>query len=168
MKNKTGILILIAIFAAGGLTACKKGGDEPVAGTTPIDQLIQAGKSPVETGSMSRGMSPIMPTFTMAVTNVSDMPIKLINGTVIFFDENGKALADTIQEAGYTDISPIDPGAKIELQIMTPNEKAVKGKYILKIVVYEKTNPKFKEYGALPMKWTNKDHDATLEAEKAK
>jgi hypothetical protein len=109
-----------------------------------------------------------MPTFTMSVANVSDMPVSLINGTVIFFDEQGKALADTIQDAGYTDLSPIAPGAKIELQIMSSNEKAVSGKYLLKDIIYEKTNPQFKEYGALPMKWKNPGYEAALKAEKAR
>jgi hypothetical protein len=157
MKNKPGILIVM--IALAGLTGCNKESGGPVVGTTPIDQLIQAGKPPVETGPMSRGISPIAPTFTMSVTNVSDMPVSLINGTVIFFDENGKALADTIQDAGYTDISPIAPGAKIELQIMSSNDKAA---------IYEKTNPKFKEYGALSMKWKNPGYEAALKAEKAR
>ena len=166
MKNKPGILIVM--IALAGLTGCNKESGGPVVGTTPIDQLIQAGKPPVETGPMSRGISPIAPTFTMSVTNVSDMPVSLINGTVIFFDENGKALADTIQDAGYTDISPIAPGAKIELQIMSSNDKAVTGRYLLKDAIYEKTNPKFKEYGALSMKWKNPGYEAALKAEKAR
>lgn len=160
--------ILLMIVTAAGLAACGKGENRPVAGTTPIDQLIQAGKPPVETGRMSRGISPVMPTFTMSVTNVSDVPVSLINGTVVFFDENGKALTDTIQDAGCTDRSPVEPGAKVELQIMTSNEKAVTGKYLLKEVIYEKTNPKFKEYGALSMKWKNPGYDAELAAEKGK
>lgn len=167
MKNALRSLIVV-LAAVACIAACNKEADGPIAGTSPIDQLIQAGKPPVETGPMSRGISPVAPTFTMSVTNVSDMPISLINGTVIFFDENGKALADTIQDAGYTDLSPIAPGAKIELQIMSSNEKAVTGKYLLKYALYEKTNPKFKEYGALSMKWKNLGYDAALKAEKAK
>lgn len=167
MKNASRSLIVVWA-AVACIAACNKEADGPVAGTTPIDQLIQAGKPPVETGALSRGISPVMPTFTMSVTNVSDMPVSLINGTVVFFDEKGKALADTIQDAGYTDLSPIAPGAKIELQIMSSNDKAVSGKYLLKDIVYEKTNPKFKEYGALPMKWKNAGYDAALKAEKAK
>lgn len=166
MKRTLGILIVIS--AVVGLAACNKESNGPVAGTTPIDQLIQAGKPPVETGALSRGISPVMPTFTMSVTNVSDMPVSLINGTVIFFDENGKPLPDTIQDAGYTDLSPIAPGAKIDLQIMTSNEKAVSGKYLLKDAIYEKTNPKFKEYGALSMKWRNPGYEEALKAEKAR
>lgn len=160
---------LIAVWAAVTfIAACNKEADRPAVATTPIDQLIQAGKPPVETGALSRGISPVMPTFTMSVTNVSDMPVSLINGTVVFFDEQGKALADTIQDAGYTDLSPIAPGAKIELQIMSSNEKAVSGKYLLKDIIYEKTNPQFKEYGALPMKWKNAGYEEALKAEKAK
>ena len=165
---KRTIGIPVAILSVLILAACDKGSEGPVAGTTPIDELIESGKSPVETGSLSRGISPIAPTFTMGVTNVSDMPVSLINGTVVFFDEAGKVLSDTVQEAGYTDITPIAPGSTIELQIMSSNEKAVSGKYILKEVTYEKMNPKFKEYGALTLKWENPGHDAALSAEKSR
>jgi hypothetical protein len=51
---------------------------------------------------------------------------------------------------------------------MTPNEKAVSGKWIVKDVIYEKPNPMGKDYGTLPYKWTNPGHDTALEAEKAK
>lgn len=162
------VTVLTIISAVLGLVGCDKGNSGPVPGTTPIDQLIASGKAPVETGALVRGISPVMPTFTMTVKNVSDMPVSLINGTVIFFDGDGKALPDTVQEAGYTDLSPVEPGATVELQIMSANEQAVSGKYILGEVIYEKSNPQFKEYGALPMKWENPNHDAAVESEKAR
>ena len=39
--------------------------------------------------------------FVMTATNVSDTPVSEFSGTVIFFDKNGKALADTIIRGGY-------------------------------------------------------------------
>jgi len=169
--SKCGIPRLFGNFAAvallaSGLASCEKADPGPVPGTTPIDELIQSGRSPVETGSMVRGISPIMPVFKMSVKNVSDVPISLINGTVLFFDGEGKVLADTVQEAGYTDLSPIEPGGSIELQIMTGDERAVTGQYILKEAIYEKTNPKFPEYGGISMKWENAGHDAAVAAAK--
>ncbi|MCX6561929.1 MAG: hypothetical protein NTZ26_15650 [Candidatus Aminicenantes bacterium] len=166
MKKKILIACVAATLVLGSLAACKKGEEKPAG--TPIADLIAAGKAPIEAGAMSKGISPVAPTFTMAVTNLSSSPISAIGGTVIFFDTEGKALPDTIADAGYADISPIPPGGKIELQIMTPNEKAVTGKWILKDVLYEKANPMGKEYGTLPFKWTNPGYAAALEAEKAK
>jgi hypothetical protein len=163
-KSLTVILTLALIFAVGA--ACKKAEEKPAG--TPIADLIAAGKSPIEAGRLVRGISPVAPTFTMSLTNASSSPISAVNGTVIFFDADGKVLADTVTEAGYTDISPIPGGGKIELQIMTPNEKAVSGKWIVKDVIYEKPNPMGKDYGTLPYKWTNPGHDTALEAEKAK
>lgn len=157
-------LALALILSAGA--ACNKAEEKPAG--TPIEDLVAAGKAPVEAGSLVRGMSPIAPTFTMTLSNLSSSPVSAVNGTVIFFDGDGKALADTVSEAGYTDLSPIPAGGKIELQLMTPNEKAVSGKWIVKDVIYEKPNPLGKEYGTLPYKWTNSGHDAALEAEKAK
>jgi|GEM_PF-1289698 len=169
MKHHRGLVVMGVVLILGSLAACKKDGKEaPPAGTTPIDQLVQAGKSPVEVGNLSRGMSPIAPTFSITVRNVSDAPVKLVNGTVVFFDENGKCLPDTIAESGYTDLSPIAPGDKVELQIMTGNDKAVSGKWIIKEVVYEKPNPLDKKYGNLPYKWTNPNFEAELAAEKNK
>ncbi len=164
MKSLSMILVLALVFTAAA--ACNKAEEKPVG--TPIDDLIAAGKAPIEAGALSRGLSPIAPTFTMTLNNLSSSPVSAVNGTVIFFDTDGKALADTITEAGYTDISPIPAGGSITLQIITPNEKAVSGKWIVKDVIYEKPNPMGKDYGTLPFKWASPGHDAALEAEKAK
>ena len=168
MNKKIFYLLLGAVFVIGGLTACNKGAKKPPAGTTPIDQLIQAGKAPVSVGSLVKGISPVAPTFSVQVVNISDAPVKLINGTIVFFDENGKTLPDAVQEAGYADLSPIPPGEKIELSIMASDDKAVTGKWIIKDVIYEKPNPVDKLYGNLPFKWTNPNFEAELAAEKSK
>jgi predicted small lipoprotein YifL len=167
-RNRLSV-VLSLVLTLGSLAACKKEGPAaPPAGTTPVDELVQAGKSPVEVGNLRRGLSPIAPTFSVTVSNVSDAPVKLINGTVVFFDENGKCLPDAVAEAGYTDLSPIAPGGKVELQILTPNEKAVSGTWVIKEVVYEKPNPLDKAYGNLPFKWANPNFEAALAAEKNK
>lgn len=168
MNKKTFCLLLGILLALGGLVACKKTDEKPPANTTPVDQLIQAGKSPITIGALVKGISPVAPTFRVTVENVSDAPIKLINGSVVFFEENGKALADAIQEAGYTDLSPIPAGGKIELSLIAADEKAVSGKWIIKDVIYEKPNPVDKLYGNLSYKWTNPNFEAELAAEKNK
>jgi hypothetical protein len=166
MLRKTALVILaLALVLAAG-PACKKGGGKTPG--TPIEELIAAGKPPVVAGNMIKGMSPIAPTFTMSLSNVSSSDISAVGGTVIFFDADGKALLDTVADAGYAEVTGIPPGETIELQIMTPNEKAVSGKWILKDALYEKPNPMGKEYGTLPYKWSNPGHDDALEAEKAK
>lgn len=169
MNRKRLSAVLGVVLILGSLAACKKEGQEaPPAGTTSVDELVQAGKSPVEVGHLRRGLSPVAPVFSVTITNVSDAPVKLINGTVVFFDENGKCLPDTVAESGYSDLSPIAPGGKVELQIVIPNEKAVSGKWVIKEVVYEKPNPLDKAYGNLPFKWTNPNFEAELAAEKNK
>lgn len=168
MNKKTFCLLFGLVLVIGGITACKKGADKPPAGTTSVEQLIAAGKAPVDVGSLVRGISPVAPTFSVQVTNVSDAPVKLINGTIVFFDENGKALTEAVQEAGYTDLSPIPPGEKIELSIIASDDKAVTGKWVIKDVIYEKPNPVDKLYGNLPFKWTNPNFEAELAAEKNK
>ncbi|MCX6567194.1 MAG: hypothetical protein NTW38_12380 [Candidatus Aminicenantes bacterium] len=168
MNEKIFCFVIGIALVIGGTAACKKGAEKPPAGTTPIDQLIQAGKAPVGIGSLIKGISPVAPTFSVLVVNVSDAPVKLINGTVVFFDENGKPLPEAVQEAGYTDLSPIPPGDKIELFIIASDDRAVTGKWIIKDVIYEKPNPVDKLYGNLPFKWTNPNYEAELAAEKNK
>jgi hypothetical protein len=167
MKKGVSIILLGLALIGGGLAACSKGEKKAPAGTTPIDQLIQDGKAPVVVGNLFRGISPVAPTFTVAVTNISDCPVTLLKGVILFYDEAGAYIPDSKHEMGYSDISPIEPGAKIELQTMTPNDKAVGGKWIIKEVIYMKET-KFKEYGKLPMKWTNKKYDAEWTAAEAK
>jgi hypothetical protein len=167
MKKSLPIVLLGLVLIGGGLAACSKAEKKPTAGTTPIDQLIQEGKSPVVVGNLFRGISPVAATFTVSVANVSDCPVSMLNGVILFFDQAGAYIPDSKHDMGYSDISPIAPGAKIELQTMTPNDKAVGGQWIIKEVVYEKET-KFKEYGKLPMKWTNKNFDAELAAAETK
>jgi len=83
---------------------------------------------------------------------------------VLFFDADGVFLPDTKAESGYSDISPIKPGETIELSIMAPTDKAASGKWIISEVVYEKQDPKFKEYGGLAYKWENPKFEADLAA----
>jgi hypothetical protein len=166
MNKKILIACAAVLVVLGPLAACKKGEEKPAG--IPIADLIAAGKAPVEAGAMVKGISPVAPTFTMTVTNLSSSPISAVGGTVLYFDADGKVLPDTIADAGYADISPIPPGGKIELQIMAPNEKAAAGKWILKDVLYEKPNPMGKEYGTIPFKWSNPGYVAALEAERAK
>jgi hypothetical protein len=164
MLRKAAFALLLAALITAG-SACQ--GEKKPAGT-PIEDLIAAGQPPVTVGTLVKGLSPIAPTFTMSLTNVSSSPISAVGGTIIFFDADGKALPDTIKDAGYADVTPIEPGGTVELQIMSSSEKAVSGKWILKDALYEKPNPMGKEYGTLPYKWTNAGYAAALEAERAK
>ena len=138
------------------------------AATTPIADLIKAGKPPVVVSNLFRGISPIAPTFTVSVTNVSDSPVSMVNGVVLFFGENEAFLADSKKDMGYGELSPIKPGEKIELSTMTDNEKAISGKWIIKEVVYEKPSPLGKNMGSIMMKWTNPGFEAEVAAAEVK
>lgn len=171
MKSKTLVgLVLAALVLAGLFAACGKGGDggPKAASTTSIAELIKAGKPPVVVGNLFRGISPIAPTFTVLVSNVSDSPVSMLSGVVLFFDENGAVLPDSKKDMGYGELSPIKPGEKIELSTMTQNEKAISGRWIIKEVVYEKPSPLGKNMGSIMMKWTNPNFDAEVAAAEAK
>jgi hypothetical protein len=154
------------MLLAGLCASCSPGGEgeEAAAKTTPIDQLIREGKAPVEVGNLIRGISPVAPTFSLSVTNISDRPVSLVNGTVLFYDQDGKALPDSKAESGYSDLIPIPPGGKIGLSIMTENENAVSGKWIIKEVLYDVKNPLGESFPDLPKRWTNPNFDADLAA----
>ena len=166
MRAKTISVLCFAIILMAAMTeACKKGGESaPPAGTTPIDDLIKAGKGPVEVGSMFKGINPVMPTFTLSLKNVSDRPVQMIMGTVLYFDENNKLIPESKADLNYGELEVIKPGASIELQTMTGHKEAVSGKWIVKEVVYLKMNPVDKAYGELPYKWTNPNYEAELKA----
>ena len=171
MKIRTLIGLLFAgLILAGMFAACGKGGDSgaKAAATTPIADLIKAGKPPVVVSNLFRGISPIAPTFTVSVTNVSDSPVSMVNGVVLFFGENEAFLADSKKDMGYGELSPIKPGEKIELSTMTDNEKAISGKWIIKEVVYEKPSPLGKNMGSIMMKWTNPGFEAEVAAAEVK
>jgi hypothetical protein len=168
MKATRSLLALLALPLFAGLAGCGKGGGEPTVATTPIEQLIKEGKAPVEVGPLSRTMSPVAPTFTLKVTNVSSVPVSLLKGTIVFLNGDGKALAGATADTGYSDLTPIAPGQSIQLQTMTPEKDAVKGRFILKEVLYEKPNPLGKNMGTLSFRWKNPNYDAELAAEKAR
>jgi hypothetical protein len=161
--------IVAGLVLAGLFGACGKGGDggAKAAATTPIADLIKAGKPPVVVSGLFRGISPVAPTFTVSVTNASDCPVSMLQGVVLFFDEAGAVLADSKKDMGYGELSPIKPGEKIELSTMTQNEKAISGRWIIKEVVYEKPSP-IKNMGSIMMKWTNPNYDAEVAAAEVK
>lgn len=170
MRLKTLIAFACAVILLSGATAaCKKSGESAAArGTTPIDDLLKAGKSPIEVGSLMRGISPVAPMFTLTLKNVSDRPVKTVMGTVVFFDENGRLIPESKSDLGYGELQEIMPGDEIRLSTMTNDEKAVSGKWIIKEVIYMRPNPVDKTYGDLPYKWTNPNYEAELKAAEIK
>lgn len=168
MKARCYLTTVLALPILAGIPGCSKGGGEPTVATTPIAQLIQAGRAPVEVTPLARTMSPVAPTFSLKLTNVSDVPISAVMGTVVYCDGDGKALPGAVADSGYSDLSPIAPGTSVQLSIMTSEQKAVRGKWILKDALYEKPNPLGKNFGTLSFKWKNPNYDAELAAEKAR
>ncbi len=153
------LLVLVII-----VSACQKSEKTPAVATTPIAELIKAGKPPVLMGSMTRSISPVAPTFTISVTNVSDCPVESLKGVVVYFDKDDKFLPGSQTDAGYAELTAIKPGEKIELQTIASDENALTGKWILKEVIYMKPNPVDKKFGDLPYKWTNPNFEAELAA----
>jgi len=113
---------------------------------------------------MSRGISPVAPTFTVSLMNVSDCPIQSVSGTVVYFDKDGKYLPEAKADSGYAELTAIEPGEKIELSTMSKDENTVSGQWIIKEVIYLKPIPVKNVSGDLPHKWINPNYDAELEA----
>lgn len=169
MRSTATIVILVsALLIAGAASSCGGKGGGSAAGTTPIADLIRAGKPPVVAGSMVRGLSPVGASFMMSLTNVCDCPISAVLGTAVFFDRDGRLLPESKSDLGYAELTTIKPGEKIELATTIRDGNAAAGKWIVKQVVYMKANPALKNLGEIPFKWTNANFDAELAAASAK
>jgi hypothetical protein len=167
MKHVLGIAALGGVILVAGIfVSCKKSGDgEAAAGaTTPIEDLLKSGRAPVEVSGLSRGISPVVPTFSASLKNISDRPIQTVTGTVLFFDTDGKLLPDSKSESSYGELSPIKPGETVQLSLMTQDDKAMRGRWIISQVIYMKKNPLGKNMPDLPYKWTNPNFETELDA----
>jgi hypothetical protein len=134
----------------------------------PIDELIAAGTCPVEVVSFAPEFSPVMPQFAVTLKNLSDKKVKLINWTVMVFDENGQLLPEGKVDSGYGELGGIAPGETIE-GLMPSLEGAVSGKIVIKSVVYESQPPGAEDNQALQrmtiaMTWENPSYEAEVAA----
>lgn len=152
-------LVLAALVASG----CGDGGAPGGSEGTPIDELIAAGKAPVEVTGLSRSMGPI-PTFRGSIQNLSASNIDMISWTAVFLDRDGKPVGEPVP-GGYAEaLQPVEPGERIEGMFLAPAEEAVSVRVIVKDVVYRKPNPANEMLGELRMKWQNPGHDAEVAA----
>ena len=163
------VFLLISILCMIVISACDLGAAENeeaasvnqdnVITVTSVDQLIEEGKSLVEVTSISRAnpLAPI-PTFGVKVTNISDVLIEVINGTVVYFDEEGNPIPELISETGTAD--SLRSGETMELSMFLDHEEAVSGEWLIENIVYRK---QLSGSGRMMLKWENPSFAADLE-----
>ncbi len=132
----------------------------------PMEQLKASGKSPLELTSSTRSIAPLpgAAAFTATVKNVSDRRVTMFKGTMVVFDGDGKALALESSDSGWSDLSGIEPGEAVQLQVMVPSEDAARLKLVFREVMYDAPNPLGKDMPALTMAWKNAKADAEVTA----
>jgi len=161
-------VILITILSISFcLTACDTGSKQST-GVVSMDKLKEQGKCPVEivkssvTSTVGNSATGTNPTITLAIKNISDKKITLINWVVINADKNGKLCKSWRDESGFAEIGGLEPGASIEGKSFSSDPETSKVVVVIKNLVYETTQSGF----SIALKWTNKNFDA--EVQKAK
>jgi hypothetical protein len=156
------VLVLVILLTA--LYSCQRQAEEKPAGTLSVREVLAAGRSPVQMGSVVPMLvSLAAPTLKVTVKNVTDAPLTSIVWTAVAFDENRNPIPEGEVEGGYADsLNPIAAGETSELSFMIQVEKAASVKLVLKEVIYKAPNPMGKKYADLPYKWTNPYYAAEL------
>lgn len=160
-RNLVALIALIPLALA--LVACGGGdssGDSKASNkTTPMTDLIKAGKAPIEVSKLTPvGISPIAPQFKATVINLSDVPVELITGTVVFYDAQGDVIAAAIKDASYAD--SISSGGRVTLSLFAADDQAVSGTWVIKSLAYRR--------GGTMYSWKNPNFEAELTAAKSK
>lgn len=160
MINRIG---LVCLTAAVICTACQLPGGQPAApaeALPPIQELIQAGRAPVEVELKApSGIGGVMVgALRVIIRNLSDAPIKSVSWTLVALDADGRVLPDGVSESGYAEWEPIGPGERIEGSLLPGPSDAASHRLILRQVLYERTVSGY----AMVMKWDNPGHDAEL------
>ena len=163
------IVLLILVVAGMPFTqSCGKAENVPPPGTTQIKQLIAEHRAPVEIVSFGVDSNLVVRRFRLTLKNVCDKPVKMVRWTQLFFDADGKLLADGKRDGGIAEVSAVAPGETYE-GVMIVNEKAAKGRLVVKSVTYESLPPGTEDNPTMQMYkidfvWKNPDHDATVRA----
>ncbi len=107
IRGEMWILPLVAVFILGGPTACQKSGD---AGAAAINwaKLIKVKKNPVRISPLVREMKGSESFFRAEITNVSKVPIEIIDGTIVLLSDKGFV----VEARPYSEHSVIPPGGK--------------------------------------------------------
>ncbi len=163
MKDRQALVLVPAILILA-LAACRREAEAPPEGAQPVSVVLAAGRAPVDMGPAIPMLVSIgAPTFKVTVKNVTDAPLDAILWTMVPFDESGHLLVEGETDGGYADaLNPIAAGESSELNFMISVAEAARVKLVLKEVIYRAPNPLGKEYGSLPMKWTNPFYAAEL------
>ncbi len=153
-----GVALLAVLIL--GLVGC--GGDGPTAPAgTPIQELFDAGRCPVEVTGIARTIAPA-PTFRATLRNLSDAPVSAVTWTAVFRDAEGAPIGDPT-EGGYADIlAPIPAGGSIEGMFIAPDPSAASARVVVKSLVYTKPNPINPSLSGIRATWVNPRHARDL------
>lgn len=164
-------LRLTCLFAvAVGLAACGSKTTGPPPGTTPMQDLIKAGKAPLEVVAFTPMLNPMMPQFKLVLKNVSDKDVKAVKWTALFLDKDGKLLPDGKQDGGYAELGGIAAGETLE-GVSSAVGSCASGRLVIQSVVYETLPPGAEKNEAMShmrisMVWKNPTYEAEVAAAK--
>ena len=160
-------LRLLALVALATLVVTGCGGpDGPPPGTTPMKDLLAAGRAPLEVVSFANAGNPVMPQFNLALKNVSDAKVTAVQWTAVFTTADGTPVADGHLDGGYAELGGIPAGETLAGRTGAPSG-AARGRLVLKSVLYEALPPGAETNESLrhmtfAKKWTNPAYEKEL------
>jgi hypothetical protein len=134
----------------------------PSSPAEPLERLEAEGRPPLLLTAVAVEGHPPLPTYHATVRNVSNRPVRRALVTVVYLDEEGRALPGENHEVEFgSPLKAIDPGVTLETPFLSRVERAPGVRLVLREVTFLEKGP-----GAelVPREWKNPRYEADLAA----
>jgi hypothetical protein len=128
----------------------------------PLERLEAAGRPPLLLTAVGVEGHPPLPTYRATIRNVSDRPIRRALVTVVYLDEEGRALPGENHDVEFgSPLKAIEPGVTLETPFLSRVERAPGVRLVIREVTFLEKGP-----GAdpVPREWKNPRYEADLAA----
>jgi len=128
--------------------------------TEPLERLEAAGRAPLELSAVAVQGHPPLPTYRATIRNVASLPVRRVIATVVYLDENGKALAGENQDVAFgSPLKAIDPGTALETMFLSRIDRAPEVRLVVRSVTFLERG---RALDPVPRAWDNPRYGADL------